>query len=56
MIEHLIVYLVVGVALYFTGKELFSQARGRGCSGCDCKSKCAVIEKASRPKDHADKR
>jgi hypothetical protein len=51
MIERLIVYSIVAFALFFTGRELFKQTKGQGCSGCDCKSKCADIEKAIKMKD-----
>lgn len=51
MIQYLIAFSIVAVALYFTGRKIFYQTKGQGCSGCNCKSKADEIGKLVNTKE-----
>jgi hypothetical protein len=36
MIEYVIVFAIVGVAVFYTIRKLAAQTKGRGCDGCSC--------------------
>ena len=54
MVQYLIVIAVVGVAMYLTGRRLFRQTKGEGCTGCNCKSKSHDFQKVLKTRTGAD--
>jgi len=42
MFEYIIITLIVGMAVYFTVKQLAGQLKGHGCEGC---SSCEISKK-----------
>jgi len=45
MLEYIVVFLVVGIAVYFSAKKLIVQLKGRGCDGCSCQIDSKKFEK-----------